>query len=134
MGEIVITVGRVKLRARLLDTPTARIIYRILPIYSTAETWGQSVHFETKAEAGRERAASLNVKPGEIAYWSEDDRIIVAFGPTPISGHGEIRLPSPCNVFALTDDDVSVLRSVRPGSQISVTAAAPVKAPGRSRG
>jgi hypothetical protein len=34
----------------------------------------------------------------------------------------------------LTDDDVSVLRSVRPGSQISVTAAAPVKAPGRSRG
>ena len=134
MGDIVITAGKVKLRARLLDTPTARIIRRILPIYSTAETWGQSVHFETEAEAGRERAATLNVKPGEIAYWSEDDRIIVAFGPTPISGNGEMRMPSPCNVFALTEDDVSVLRSVRPGSQISVTAAVPIKSPGRPRG
>lgn len=134
MVDILITAGKVKLRARLLDTPTARIIRRVLPIYSTAETWGQSVHFETQAEAGRERNAAFNVKPGEIAYWSEDDRIIIGFGPTPISGDGEIRMPSPCNVFAVTEDDVTALRTVRPGSQISVMAAAPSRGPARSRG
>ena len=133
MQAILITAGKVKLRARLLQTPTAAVIRRILPIFSTAETWGLSVHFETKAETGRERGAEWNIEPGQIAYWSEDDRIIIGFGATPISGAGEIRMPSPCNIFAVTDDDVRALKSVRPGSQISVTALVMPKAAARSR-
>mgnify|MGYP002085292251 CR=1 FL=1 len=60
---------------------------------------------------------------------SQTNWLIIGFGPTPISGNGEIRMPSPCNVFAVTEDDVMALRSVRPGSQISVTAVAPAKLP-----
>ena len=52
--EIFIHAGRVVVRARLLDTPTAGRIWQTLPIYSTAETWGEAVHFETHAETGRE--------------------------------------------------------------------------------
>jgi hypothetical protein len=91
------------------------------------------VHFETRAEAGRERSATFNVKSGEIAYWSEEDRIIIGYGPTPISGKGEIRMPSPCNVFAVAEDDVTALRSVRPGSQVSVTALPRTRPPSRTR-
>ncbi len=50
MREIVIQSGAVAIRARLLDTPTAEIIWRALPLYSTAEIWGKEVHFEVPLE------------------------------------------------------------------------------------
>ena len=90
--------------------------------HSTAETWGASVHFEIPVASGRERGAKLNVTPGEICFWSEDERVLIAFGPTPISSAGPIRLPSPCNVWARALDDVAVLAGVRPGEKVSMTA------------
>lgn len=117
-----ITAGRVQLRAELLDTPTARRIAAALPLYSTAETWGDCVHFEVPIETGRERAARINASPGDIGYWSEHDRVIIAFGPTPISKRGEIRLPSPCNIWARAIDDPALLKAVRPGEKVSVMA------------
>jgi hypothetical protein len=118
--EIVIRAGRVALRARLLDTPTADRIWQQLPIYSSAEPWGESIHFETTVETGREMGARRNVKAGEIAFWVEDDRIIIGYGMTPLSKRGEIRLPSPANVFAIALDDVQALAGVRPGERVAV--------------
>lgn len=120
--EIVITAGRVKIGARLAVTATAERLWAALPIYSTAETWGDSLHFETPVESGRERGAKVNGIAGEIYYWSEDDRVLIVFGPTPISRPGEIRLPRPCNLLATTSDDVSALRIVTPGEKVSVVA------------
>lgn len=119
--EVRITAGCVVVRAELLATPTADRIWAALPIFSTAETWGDSIHFETPIETGRERSAKRNVNPGEICFWSEDDRVIVGFGPTPISGPGEIRLPSPCNVWARALDDVTALARITPGEKVSIT-------------
>jgi hypothetical protein len=121
--RILIRVGRVKIRARLLDTPTADRLWRALPLFSTAETWGQSIHFETPVESGRERNARTIAVPGDICFWVEDDRVIIAFGPTPISRPGELRLPRPCNLWARALDDVRVLLAVRPGEKVSVTPA-----------
>lgn len=121
--EVLIRAGKAVIRARLLETPTADRIWQQLPIYSTAETWGQAVHFETPVETGRERGARQNVTPGEIGYWTEDDRIIIAFGMTPISRDGECRMPSPVNIWATALDDVAALASVRPGVRVSVLAA-----------
>ena len=121
--RVVIKAGRVAVRAELLDTATADRIWAALPLHSTAETWGQSINFEVPIESGRERGARVNAAAGEIYYASEDDRVIIAFGPTPISRGTEIRLPRPCNVWAKTEDDVSLLKCVTPGEKVSMTAA-----------
>ncbi len=121
--QVVIRAGKIVIHARLLDTVTADRIWQQLPIYSTAETWGQSVHFETPVETGRERAASPDLRVGDIGYWTEDDRVIIGFGMTPISKIGEIRMPSPVNIWAVTTDDVTALASVKPGERVSVLAA-----------
>jgi hypothetical protein len=118
--EIVIRAGRVVLRARLAETPTADRIWQQLPIYSTAEIWGASVHFKTHVETGRERGAKSVVSPGEIGYWIEQDRIIIGFGRTPTGKAGQIRMPSPVNVFASSLDDVAALSSVRAGERVAV--------------
>ncbi len=120
--HILLRAGRVTLRLELLATPTADRIWAALPIYSTAETWGASLHFEIPVATGRERGAKINIAPGEICFWSEEHRVLVAFGPTPISGAGPIRLPSPCNVWAHALSDVGALAAVRPGEKVSISA------------
>lgn len=121
--RIVIRAGRVTVRAELLATPTADRIWAALPLHSTAETWGQALHFETPIETGRERGARTLAKAGDICFWVEEDRVLIVFGLTPISRPGEMRLPSPCNVWANALDDVTPLNRVAPGEKVSVTAA-----------
>lgn len=121
--RVAIKVGAVTIRAELLQTPTSERIWAQLPLFSTAETWGSAIHFETPVETGRERAARSLAKPGEIYFWSEEDRVLIAFGPTPISRSGESRLPSPCNVWAKALDDLAPLKDVVPGEKVVMTAA-----------
>jgi len=120
--RVEISAGTVKIRAQLLDTPTADRVWRALPLHSTAQTWGEAIHFETHVEYGREPTARTLVEPGDICFWVEDDRIIIAFGRTPVSRPNEYRLPRPCNLWARALDDVRVLKAVRPGEKVSVTA------------
>lgn len=120
--RLILKAGRVGLRVELFDTATADRVWTALPLYSTAETWGSAVHFETPVETGRERNARLLAAPGDICFWVDEDRIIVAFGRTPISKPGEMRLPRPCNVWAKALDDVAALAAVRPGEKVSMTA------------
>lgn len=121
---IEITVGRNKLRAELLDTPGADRIWAALPLFSAAETWGDSIHFEVPIRSGRERNARLQGEVGYIYFWSHEERILIPFGETPISRAGEIRLPSPCNVLARCLDDTTVLKCVTPGEKVAIKAAA----------
>lgn len=121
--RVLITAGRAKVRAQLLDTPTAERIWQALPVHSTAETWGQAIHFETHVESGRERTARALAQPGEIYFWVEEDRVVIVFGKTPISRPGEMRLPRPCNPWATALDDLGVLKGVRPGEKVSLTPA-----------
>ena len=108
--HIFIETGSVRLRARLADTPTAVRIWSALPLFSTVETWGRCIHFEIPVHTGRERNARVNVQAGDICFWSEDDRVLIGFGPTPISMANEIRLMRPCNIWATALDDVTALR------------------------
>ncbi len=117
-----IKIGTVTLSARLLDTPTAQRIWYALPIWSTAEQWGRgALHFDTHIGTGRERAAQWNIVRGDLAYWVEQDCVIIGYDTTPISLAGEIRLPSPANIWAHTDDDVEALRQITPGTRIDMT-------------
>ena len=118
--ELLIQAGTVTIRARLLDTPTADRIWKALPIHATVQTWGCEVYFTTPVVSPREADARDVVNPGEIVFWPDGDAIAIGYGATPLSKNGEIRLASPCNVWAQALDDVSLLRSVHAGETVSV--------------
>ncbi len=118
--DILIRIGEVAIRARLLETATADTIWKALPIYARAQTWGQEVYFSAPLSAAREDNARDVVVAGEIAFWPDGDAIAIGFGPTPISQNGEIRLASPCNVWARALDDVAALKLVHAGERVAV--------------
>lgn len=120
MREIVIRSGGVAIRARLLDTPTAERIWQALPIYADARTWGQEIYFAVSLASPAEPCARDVVRRGEIAFWPEGAAIAIGFGPTPVSQKGEIRLASPCNIWAIALDDVAQLKTVYAGDRIAV--------------
>lgn len=127
MREIVITAGDVSIRARLLETPTADVIWSALPIYGSAKTWGKELYFDAPVSLGLEPDARAVVQKGDIVFWPDGDAIAIGFGPTPISKRGEIRLVSPCNVWAQAIDDVAQLKRVYAGERITVVEAQPSK-------
>jgi uncharacterized protein len=122
MRKISFDFGAVRLEAELLSTPTAEAILAALPISSQAMTWGEEVYFATPVRVPREAGARATVQAGEIAYWPDGNAIAIGFGRTPISAPGEIRLASPCNIWARALSDVRALKSVAAGAQVTVSA------------
>ena len=121
MRQIVISVGELSLRAELLETATADAVWETLPINSEAQVWGEEVYFMTSVSADLEDDAREVVKPGEIAFWPDGNAIAIGFGRTPISQGNEIRLASPCNIWAHAIDDVRQLAAVAEGDALEVS-------------
>jgi uncharacterized protein len=120
--KLELTIAGYAVHIDLETTQSAERIYAALPLFSSAETWGDCIHFEIPIYGGRDRTARINAEIGGLYYWAEEERLILVFGPTPISGNGEIRLPRPCNVIGHTRDDLGPLREVHPGQKVSLKA------------
>ena len=121
MAAIRFTFGSILLDADLFDTPTASAILAALPTRARVMTWGEEVYFDVPVDLPREKGARDLMPAGDIAYWPDGPSIAIGFGRTPISGPGEIRLASPCNVFATARSDVKALAAVKAGSTVTVT-------------
>jgi hypothetical protein len=124
MARIRFDFGALVLDAELLDTPTARAVAAVLPLTSSALTWGEEVYFEVPVQVAREGDARAVVIPGEIAYWPEGHCIALGYGRTPISRGDETRLASPCNVFAKALGDVKALSAVPAGTKVRLASIA----------
>ena len=111
------------LEAETLGTPTAQAILAALPQEARVNTWGDEVYFDSGVDLPREKDARALVNAGEIAYWPDGAAIAIGFGRTPISGPGEIRLASPCNIWAKAIGDAKILKSVKAGSRVRVSRA-----------
>jgi hypothetical protein len=121
MAKVLFQFNGVALEAQTLPTPTAEKLVAALPLEASTQTWGDEVYFGTDVRLAREAEARALMNLGEIAYWPDGAAIAIGFGRTPISAPGEIRLASPCNIWAKAIGDVRQLKSVKAGTRVRVS-------------
>jgi len=105
--EIVIQIGDEDFGARLtedLAPNTVQQILSVLPIESTAMTWGDEVYFGIPVDVDQENARS-QVAKGDLGYWPDGNCFCIFYGKTPMSpSEDEIVPASPVNVIGRIDN------------------------------
>ena len=122
MRKLKIMIGRHAFGVELYDTPTADAILAAAPFEARATIWPGEVYFQAPVHAEREGAGRDVVEPGELAFRTEGEVIIMGYGPTPCSEGDEIRLASHANVWGRTDSDLVGLTDVEAGELVRVEA------------
>jgi hypothetical protein len=102
------------------DNPiTADAVWSKLPIEGKANIWGDEIYFAIPVSAEAENPKEI-VDLADVAYWPPGKAICFFFGPTPASRDKEIRAASPVNVFAKVENNVKLLKLVKPGEKVRV--------------
>ncbi|RDV81708.1 cyclophilin-like fold protein [Ammonifex thiophilus] len=119
--QVWLEIGTLKLKIALNDTLTARKVWEALPLEAEVSTWGDEIYFATPLELLQEKPQET-VELGEVAYWPPGQALCVFFGPTPISGPGEIRPYSPVTVIGkVVEGELEALKGVRDGEKVRLT-------------
>ena len=118
MRKIVLKCKKAELILDLRETLTADIIYNSLPLKSKNQKWGEEIFFETGLNVELENNAKSVVNIGEIAFWNDGSAIAIGYGKTPISRGNEIRLISPCNIWADCKFDKSYIENIKENETI----------------
>ena len=102
------------------DNPvTADAVWSKLPIEGKANIWGDEIYFAIPVSVEAENPKEI-VDLADVAYWPPGKAICFFFGPTPVSWDREIRAASPVNVFAKVEENVKLLKLVKPGEKVRV--------------
>jgi hypothetical protein len=109
---IKIILGELTLEAELNESPTAQKVWEALPIESSFSTWGDEIYFSIRVSMELESDAQEVVESGDLGYWPSGNAFCIFFGPTPISGEGEIRPASPVNMIGRIADDAAKLKEM----------------------
>ena len=120
MKKLILRINGKSLNLFLKETETAEKIYNAVPINSSINTWGEEIYFNTNLLINRENEAKAVVDFGEIAFWTEGSAIAIGYGKTPISSGDEIRLASPCNIWANADFDKSFFGDINDGDKVTL--------------
>ena len=113
MRKVILKCKGKELVFELRDTLTADIIYNSLPLKSKIQKWGEEIYFETGLSIELEKNAKSVINIGEIAFWNDGSAIAIGYGKTPVSKENEIRLISPCNVWADCEFDKNYIGQIR---------------------
>ena len=120
MKKIVLKFKDKELILNLRDTLTAKLIYDSIPFTSTVKKWGEEIYFETTINAELENNARAVVEFGEIAFWNGGSAIAIGYGKTPISKENEIRLISPCNIWADSDFKKDYIEKIKENEIVKI--------------
>jgi len=120
-SNIVITAGSIRLEAELNDTFTAQAIRNILPLTAAANTWGDEIYFSMPVTLELENGQDV-VEMGDLGYWPPGRAFCIFFGTTPASQEDEIRPASAVTVVGKVQGEVTTLKQVSAGEQVSIEA------------
>ena len=120
MKAIVIAAGDVRVRAELVDGPTAQQVWEALPIEGAANLWGDEIYFAIPVAAEQEADARAEVEVGTLGYWPVGHAFCIFFGPTPVSRGERPRAYSPVNVLGRVIGDATVFRAVPDGAVVRI--------------
>lgn len=117
--KITIRVGNIEANAELNDSETAKELWKVLPIESNVNTWGEEIYFSIPIEVKPKNAKAV-VSKGDLGYWPPGTAFCIFFGRTPASLDDEIRPASPVNIFGRIIGDPTIFKGVISGKRIIV--------------
>jgi hypothetical protein len=94
----------------LNSSATAQKLLAVLPVRSSARTWGEEVYFDISLDLPDEEPVAT-VPPGTVAYWKPGRALCLFFGQKPAS---------PVNVVGRMLGNPRDLAAVKPGDQVRV--------------
>ncbi len=119
--KIHLQLGEVQVSGELSDSAKALAIGKALPLEARVSTWGEEIYFTIPVQTGLDDTAKELVEYGDIGYWPRGRALCLFFGPTPISGPGEIRPASAVNIVGKLIGDIQSLQEITDGIIIKVT-------------
>ena len=119
--QITITSNEIEVVAGIDDSETANIIWKALPIESSASTWGEEIYFTIPVQVEESEDARQDMDIGELGYWPPGSALCVFFGRTPASTSDQPRAASNVNPFGMVSGDVTPLHAIKQGERITVS-------------
>ncbi|HDP79289.1 MAG TPA: hypothetical protein ENN21_00435 [Spirochaetes bacterium] len=117
---IIIRFDRLSVEGYLSPTACGGALVKALPFGSTAQTWGDEIYFEVPLAHGLDDTAVETVSMGDLGYWPTGRALCVFFGPTPVSGPGEIRPASAVNIVGKVAGVLEELKKIKAGTPVRV--------------
>ncbi len=110
----------IETEVELHETPCARALFEATPFEAIGHRWGEEIYFETPVSFELDETAKEVVEEGDVGFWPQGKALCLFFGPTPISGPGEIRPASAVNIVGKIRGPLSDLKQVKDGEKVRV--------------